>query len=356
MRPVATAAVAALGLCLPSAGCLRRPPVPTSPPGQQHDETFTLYSPLAIDMEIARRTLTPLTFRRVQEALSATGRALRDEPVDLSKERFSVYVPAGEPPRDGYGLLVFVAPWSQATRPRRWRPALDRRGLIFVSAENSGNEAKVLDRRVPLALLAFENVRARYPIDPKRVYIGGFSGGSRVAQVTALAYPELFRGVLLNAGSDPIDGEKGTYIPPADLFRLFQRTRLVYVTGQHDDLNLHDDAVSQASMKDRCVLGIASLVARRLGHEALDPAALDDALEALDRPSQVDDGALEECNARLLRRVASRLADAEAAIARGDRKSALALLKEVDASYGGLAAPAILELDARLAASEAAAR
>jgi pimeloyl-ACP methyl ester carboxylesterase len=263
-------------------------------------------------MEIARRTLSPLTFRRVQEALSATGRALRDEPVDLSKERFSVYVPAGEPPRDGYGLLVFVAPWSQATRPRRWRPALDRRGLIFVSAENSGNEAKVLDRRVPLALLAFENVRARYPIDPKRVYIGGFSGGSRVAQVTALAYPELFRGVLLNAGSDPIDGEKGTYIPPADLFRLFQRTRLVYVTGQHDDLNLHDDAVSQASMKDRCVLGIASLVARRLGHEALDPAALDDALEALDRPSQVDDGALEECNARLLRRVASRLADAEA--------------------------------------------
>ena len=354
MRSVATATV--VGLCLSWAGCVRRAPVPTSPPGQQHDVTFTLYSPLASDMEVARRALTPLTFRRVQEALSATGQALREEPVDLSKERFSVYVPAGEPPREGYGLLVFVAPWSEATRPRRWRPALDRHRLILVSAENSGNDAKVLDRRLPLALLACENVRARYPIDPERVYVGGFSGGSRVAQVAALAYPDLFRGVLLNAGSDPIDGEKGTYVPPADLFRLFQQTRLVYITGEHDELNLHDDAVSQASMRDRCVLDLTSLVARRLGHEPLDPLALDNALEALDRPSQVDAAAREACNARLRREVASRLADAEAAIARGDRKGALALLKDVDATYGGLAAPAILELDARLAASPAAGR
>lgn len=347
MRPEANAAIAALALGLSWAGCARRAAAPLAPPASQQDVTFTEYSPLSSDIEIARRALTPLTFHLVQQRLSATRQALRERPIDLSKEKFSLYVPAGGPPKDGYGLLVFVAPWPEATRPHRWRPALDRHGLIFVSAENSGNDVKVLDRRVPLALLACENVRARYPIDPKRVYVGGLSGGSRVAQVTALAYPDLFRGVLLNAGSDPIDGEQGTYIPPADLFRMFQQTRLVYVTGEHDELNLHDDSVSQASMRERCVLDIQVLVARRLGHEPLDPVSLDRALDALDRPAQVDAGALEKCNARLQRDLASQLADAEAAIARGDRDGALARIKAIDARYGGLAAPAILELDAR---------
>lgn len=349
MRPVSNAGIAALALCLSSAGCAGRAAAP-SPPGSQRDATFTRYSPLSRDLEVARRTLTPLTFRAVEQALSATGRALRDEPVDLSKERFSVYVPAGPPPPGGYGLLVFVAPWRAATRPIRWRPALDRHRLIFVSAENSGNDVEVLDRRVPLALLACENVRAEYPIDAGRIYVAGFSGGSRVAQIVALAYPDLFRGALLNAGSDPIDGEKGTYIPPAGLFQAFQRTRLVYVTGEHDELNLHDDDLSRASMKDRCVFDVASLVARRLGHEALDPISLDRALDLLDRPSRVDAAALEECNARLRREVAARLADAEGAIARGDRKRAMALLRQIDAEYGGLAAPAILELEAKHAA------
>ena len=70
-------------------------------------------------------------------------------------------------------------------------------------------------------------MRARYPIDPKRVYVGGLSGGSRAAEMTALAYPDVFRGALLNAGSDPIGGEAGIYLPPAELFRRFQETKLV---------------------------------------------------------------------------------------------------------------------------------
>ena len=55
--------------------------------------------------------------------------------------------------------------------------------------------------------------------------------------------------------------------------------------------------------------------------------------------------------------MAARLAGAEGAIARGHRKRALALLKRIDAEYGGLAVPPrglavpdILELEARHAA------
>ena len=88
-----------------------------------------------------------------------------------------------------------------------------------------------------------ENVRGLYPIDLARVYVGGLSGGSRVAEIAALAFPDVFRGVLLNAGSDPIGGEQGIYLPPPDLFRKFQTTRIVYVTGGEDETNVLDDQV-----------------------------------------------------------------------------------------------------------------
>lgn len=344
------AAAATLSLLLSLAGCAHGPTAPLSPGSLLKDVTFTEYSPLSRSVEIARRCLTPLVFRYGHLSLSAKGQALREQPVDLSQEKFAVYVPGGPPPKDGYGLLVFVAPWPEATEPRRWRPPLDRHGLIFVAAANSGNETSLLDRRLPLALLAYENVRARYPIDPKRVYIGGLSGGSRVAEMTALGYPDVFRGVLLNAGSDPIGGEQGIYLPPADLFQKFQETRLVYVTGDNDELNRDDDLISRQSMKDWCVFSVEVTRAPRLGHEALDPVSLDRALDALERPSPIDAEKLAQCNARIRRELSSKVADAEAAIARGDRAGARAKVNAIDAHYAGLAAAEIIELDAKLAA------
>ncbi len=343
------AAAALLSLLLSLCGCAHGSAAPPWPASLQQEVTFTGYSPLSRSAEIARRTLPPLTVRYGQQMLSARGQELREQPIDLAQEKFVVYVPAAAPPKSGYGLLVFVAPWEEATKPDRWRPPLDRHGLIFVAAANSGNEVKLLDRRLPLALLAYENIRARYPLDPKRVYVGGLSGGSRVAEMIALGYPDVFRGALLNAGSDPIGGEQGIYLPPADLFRKFQQTRLVFVTGRHDDVNLDDDAVSLHSMRHWCVFNLAVQEPRRLGHEPLDAASLDGALDALEQPSTVDAAKLAQCNANLARELSSKLADAEAALARDDRDGARARIKEIDGHYGGLAAPAIVELDAKLA-------
>ncbi len=343
MRPRRTSPLRVLAACALLAGCAPR--ADSRPPGMQEDVTFTRDSPLATGDEIARRTLTPLTYAALEVRLDAQRKAL-ETAVDLPKERFSVYVPGGAPPPSGWGLLVYVPPWPDPTRPVRWRPALDRHALVFVAAERSGNDADVLSRRLPLALVAYENVRARLPIDPERVYVGGFSGGGKVALAAALAYPDVFRGALLDAGSERIDGEAGFYIPPADLFHRFQRSRLVLATGAGDEFNLRNDAESRASLEDRCVLDVEVMVAPRLGHEPLDASALDKALDALDR-RRPDRRGLERCNARLDREVASALDEAESAIARGDRDRALARLKSADARYGGLAAPRILELEAR---------
>jgi len=236
------AAVAALTLLLSPGGCTQRLATPGPPATQQRDVIFTEYSPLSRAKEILRRALPPLTFRRGQQALSARKQVLAEQAIDVTKERFAVYVPEGAPPPAGYGLLVFVAPWPRATEPRRWRPPLNRHGLILVSAARSGNEV--------------------------------------------------------------------------------------------------------------CVFNVEVQLARRLGHEPLDASALDDALDALDRPSAVDPGKLAACNARIERELTAKLAEAEAAIARGDRDAAREQLKAIDGRYGGLAAPAIVELDEKLLAHE----
>ena len=73
-------------------------------------------------------------------------------------------------------------------------------------------------------------------------------------------------------------------------------------------------------------------------------------LDALERPSSVDAAEQARCNATLEQALSSSLAAAGDALARGDRDGARSRLEAIDARYGGLTAPAILELDARLAA------
>jgi pimeloyl-ACP methyl ester carboxylesterase len=323
--------------------CAHGPPRPV-----QDGVVFTQPSPLARPDEIARRALTPLTFRRTEQALEASGQTLREQPVDVAREKFTLYLPAGAPPKEGYGLLVFISPTPEPARPETWRGSLDRRGIIFVSPAGAANGESVFDRRLPLALLAADNVRARYPVDPQRTYVGGWSGGSLVAELTALAYPDVFRGALLHAGSERIGGEGGMHLPPAELFRKLQQTRLVYVTGERDEANLVADEVSRGSMKEFCVLDVAVIVARRLGHEWLDAGSMERALAALDQRATPGAGELERCNERLQRELDAALAEAEAALARGDRDAARAKLQAIDGRYAGLAARAILDLDAHI--------
>ena len=333
-------------LILAAAACVPRA-APLHPRAVQTDFVFDRYTPLASNAEMARRTLPPLTVRWMQ-GHEQKGNRLREQAIDLTREKFAVYLPAGPMPKEGYGLLVFIAPWPELTRPQSWRSPLDRRGIIFVSAENSGNDVKILDRRLPLALLAWENVRMRYPIDPRRVYVGGLSGGSRAAEVAVLAYPDVFRGALLNAGSDPIGGERGIYLPPLDLFRQFQTARLVFVTGERDDLNLRDDELTRSSLRDFCVYNFEIRDAPKLGHEALDLRSLERALQALERNATPDPVAQARCNERVRSELAGQLAEVEAAIARGDREAARSRLQAIDSHYAGLAGPELVELYARL--------
>lgn len=315
--------------------------------GVQHDVVFDHPSPLASNEALLERMVSPLLAARLRTELARAHGSTATFPLDLAQERFELHVPDGEPPPDGYGLLVFVPPWESQGLPREWFPALDRHHLIAVTAERSGNSQNVLGRRVPLALTGYENVRRRYPVDPQRVYVGGFSGGARVAMRMALAFPDVFRGALLNAGSDPL-GTPEVPLPVNALFDRFERdTRLVYITGTRDENVATMDRRSHASAKSLCVSNLADVPIRGGGHEPADARSLERALDELDAP-RVEMRDASACRARRDTEIARAIAGVRSAIDKGDSSAAAHDLADLDARYGGLALPASMELAARL--------
>jgi len=314
-------------------------------PGLRTDVVFTEYSPLSSITELARRLLSPLSALRLDQYAAGVGKTLGGQPIDLAKERYSIYVPSSPHSSTGtYSLLVFVPPWPRAEVPRAWIPVLNRYNTILVTAANSGNDAPTIDRREPLALLAAHNAMVQYPVNPQQVYIGGFSGGARIALRLALGYPDVFHGALLNAGSDSI-GTADVSLPPTALFRSFQESiRLVYLTGERDEENLARDMYSRRSLNEWCVFDLVTQTEPRTAHELADASGFGRSLQALLSPRESHPDKLAECRTRIEQELSTELQQVETAFGRGESKLAKQLLTKIDARYGGLAAPRSIQL------------
>lgn len=313
-----------------------------TPSGLLDNPRFTRADALSSSSQLMRRLVTPLNAQRLSQEATRTGQAIVDQPVDPAREHFALYVPHDAPP-DGYALLVFVPPWNDATIPHAWMPVLERHGMILATAAGIGNDTSLLDRRDPVALLAATNVMARYRVNPNRVYVGGFSGGSRVALRLALGYPDLFHGALLEAGSDAIGEQIAP--PPRELMALFQAsTRVVYLTGQADVARADRDRLSRHSLRQWCVDDVDTRAVPQAGHELADATSLDRALGSLEQHHAHDPSALAACQARIDDDMRKALDAVAAALNAGQRDVARQRLDAVDQRYGGLAAPRSTQL------------
>ncbi len=320
---------------------------PSAQHGLQNDVVFADYSLLSGNSEVMRRMLSPLARAEAQRMLARSGKVLSEQAINLGEEKFVVYIPATAPPH-GYGLLVFVPPWQDAKLPQGWSSVLDQYGLIYVSEARSGNDESFVGRRVPLAMIAVQNIIRRYAVDPEHIYISGFSGGSRVALRLALAYADVFRGALLDAGSDPIGGA-GIPLPPKELFSQFQdATRVVYLTGEEDLTNVGMASVSVHSLQAWCVFDIDKEVIPGAGHEIANPAALSRALKALLDPVAPDPDKLATCRSGYEQELTAKLQKTKSLIADGKADEATKLLFEIDQRFGGLASPLSVELNSQI--------
>jgi pimeloyl-ACP methyl ester carboxylesterase len=307
---------------------------PLTPGRLTSQVTFEQPSPFTRNSVLISRLLTPRQRERELSALAARAQTLAAYPLDLGAERFSVYVPKQQPAA-GYGLLVFIPPWEDARLPLGWSSVLDRTGLIFVTAERSGNSESIPGRRIPLALTAAYALMSRFPVDPNRAFIGGFSGGSRVALRLALAFPDVFAGAVLNSGSDPV-GSSYDPLPSADLMVLLQtRTRFVFITGERDEVNLSQDAHARASLSTWCINRTRAILLSHVGHDVMDGNALAEALGALER-AYPEDPARDRCQASMRARVQHAQAETAALQAQPQSSRAQRQLDRIDQEFGGL--------------------
>lgn len=145
----------------------------------------------------------------------------RDKPVS-----WQVYLPANDA-AEAPGVFVYVSPMDSGEIDPRWREVMDRQNMIYISANDVGNEIPTI-RRMVMANLAVKALAKSRVFDPGRIYVSGFSGGGKVASLLATQYPEVFTGAIYICG---VYFWKEDQTP--DVERVLQN-RFVFLSGSKD--------------------------------------------------------------------------------------------------------------------------
>jgi pimeloyl-ACP methyl ester carboxylesterase len=167
-------------------------------------------------------------------------------------------------PRDPVpGVLVYVSPTDSGELSRSLSSVLDDRHLLYVAADGFGNNHPTAERML-VAVSALKLARQLGVLDGRRLYIGGMSGGGRIASQVVTHFPQLFSGALCIVGAD--------YFMPRDeaLRSQIAARRLAFITGDHDfnqrELRLVTRRYRQAGVSNVLLIDLP-----QLGHE-LPPA------------------------------------------------------------------------------------
>ena len=109
------------------------------------------------------------------------------------KQSYALYLPSGYTPEKKWPILYAFDPGGRGDVPvKLFKDAAEAFGYIVVGSNNSRNGLQV-----GAIVQAFgDDTHARLSIDQRRIFTTGFSGGSRVALATALAYQPGIAGVI----------------------------------------------------------------------------------------------------------------------------------------------------------------
>jgi len=275
IRSLSCATLIALSLALP----LQAQPTTSPAEPQRRRITFTEASPVSGLQEYCRRT---------RQSAAAFQREGTDHEYKLADESFELFVPEAARPDNPHGLLVWISP-GRSNLPRDWFEVLERHKLIWICPNNAGNGRHFLVR-IGLALDAVHNAKASLPIDPKRVYVAGFSGGGRVSSIVALTYPDVVTGAIPMMGCNfyrNLPAGDGKYFrggaskPIEPIFAKTKSLPMVLVTGETDANRPQTKANFEAFQKDR-FRNVSYIEVPGIGHDMPEAKWFDKALSDLD--------------------------------------------------------------------------
>jgi dienelactone hydrolase len=127
---------------------------------------------------------------------------------------YALYLPPGYSPTKRWPLLLVFDPFARGeTGVKLFHDAAEKYGFIVVVSNNSRN---FQDPSEAIRLL-WRDVKERYSVDPRRLYVAGLSGGARVASSIALACKNCIAGVIANGAGLP----QGATVPGPDVADWF---------------------------------------------------------------------------------------------------------------------------------------
>lgn len=214
----------------------------------------------------------------------------------VSNETFEAFIPPNYTGDEPFGLFVWVSAGPSGVAPPQWQEVLEKHKLIWVGANNAGNNRSKWVR-LGLAIDAAEHMQKEYKIDASRVYVSGGSGGGRCASMLAVGFPDVFTG-----GGYPIigcnyfrrvevgvgeDGRTRYYQrefdrPSVRLLQLATKERrYVLLTGDNDGNREQTHAYYEAMKKDG-FKHVTYIQVPGMGHQSPDAQWFEKGIVALD--------------------------------------------------------------------------
>ena len=193
---------------------------------------------------------------------------------DSKSQTYELFLPAKLDKSKPSPCIIFISPSDQAVGYRSFAKVCRARGVILASPHKAGNRCPIR-QRVRIVLDVIDDVRRKHNIDPDRTYIGGFSGGARIACAIAFALPESFGGVIpICAGGDL---RRESYLR----HRVIDRLSVAHMTGTGDFNRGEVELFRHGMLKE---VGVRSRVwvVKGLGHGIPSTTQLTAALKWLD--------------------------------------------------------------------------
>jgi predicted peptidase len=187
---------------------------------------------------------------------------------------WKMYVPETYNASKPAGLMVYIGPTAEGRMPPGWQLVVDEENLIWISANQSGEETQSA-RRILYAVLAPQIASRGYLIDTDRIYLSGFSDGGEVASTVAINFANLFDGAIYICGA-----MHWTEHPPK-LFEHVKANRYVFLTGE-DDINRDLTGFIYRKYQDAGVPNVRLMIVRSMRHTNPDTENFRKALNYLD--------------------------------------------------------------------------
>lgn len=119
-----------------------------------------------------------------------------------AKQSYALYLPSGFSPARKWPIVYVFDPAARgALAAEVVRAAAEKFGYIVAASNNSRNGPKGGASEAAQAM--YRDTQERFPIDERRRYAAGMSGGARVASGIALRCDACFAGVIANAAGFP---------------------------------------------------------------------------------------------------------------------------------------------------------